>query len=133
MKKRKKGRMPQSELKSEDDRSSTMGVIYDEHDNGHVIEVSAGEFYEGTIADPEFIASLHAFPLKGTTNLTGLHIKGTSIGDKIQGMARIAERTTADLAVKARLPIKSIGSIIPVKPYCDLRSHQMIRNAWRRG
>jgi hypothetical protein len=44
-----------------------LGAAHD--DESHIIEVSAGEFYEGTVADPEFLASLHAFPLKELKNI----------------------------------------------------------------
>lgn len=64
-----------------DDRNSTSGVAND--DEGHIIEVAAGEFYEGTEADPEFLASLHAFPLKElkTTMVTPTNV-GASTYDK---------------------------------------------------
>jgi hypothetical protein len=65
------GRDAQSNSHSENDQSSTLGATYNELDNDHVIEVSAGDFYEGAIADPEFIASLHVFPLKGMNTKLG--------------------------------------------------------------
>jgi hypothetical protein len=49
------------------DRSSTSVVAHD--DESHIIKVSASEFYEETVANHEFLASLHAFPLKELKNV----------------------------------------------------------------
>jgi hypothetical protein len=52
-----------SDRRDGDERSSNMGTN-DIHDESHEIEVSAEDFYENEAPDPEFLASLHAFPLK---------------------------------------------------------------------
>ena len=49
-----------------DDRISDTG-INDTHTEGHEIEVPAEDFYDNEEADPEFLTSLHAFPLKRLT------------------------------------------------------------------
>ena len=50
-----------------DDRSSILDGN-EEQAETYEIEVSAGDFYENVDADPEYIASLHAFPLKDLGN-----------------------------------------------------------------
>jgi hypothetical protein len=59
-----------SEHSTRDDRSSTVETNHDDHDNDHVIEVLAGDFYEGVEAEASFLASLHPFPLKELNGLT---------------------------------------------------------------
>jgi hypothetical protein len=66
------------------DRSSTSGAAHG--DESHIIEVLAGEFYEGTVADPKFLVSLHAFPPKELKNtidvptIVEVSTKGNSLG-----------------------------------------------------
>lgn len=50
-----------------DSRSSILDNN-EEHAGTYEIEVSAEDFYEGTTAYPEFVASLHAFPLSSLEN-----------------------------------------------------------------
>ena len=49
---------------SEDSQHGSDGTYADDSDVEHVIEVAASEFYDNVAPDPEFLASLHAFPIR---------------------------------------------------------------------
>jgi hypothetical protein len=55
-------------MEHNDDKSS-MGTSHD-HAGSHIIEVPSEDFYEDVAADPDFLASLHAFPLRGLGDQT---------------------------------------------------------------
>jgi len=72
-----------------DDRSSNLGT--NDHAESHEIEVPAEDFYENEAADPEFLASLHAFPLRGTMSgaVSAPSTKNNTVGNPY-GVATIA-------------------------------------------
>lgn len=93
---------PDDEENEEDE-----SVASSEHQNGedrrsdaksHEIEVSAEDFYDHETADPEFLASLHAVPLKGFTG------NSESTAPSIRTTNAEALRTTAFVAAGAVTP-----------------------------
>ena len=63
----------------------------EEQAEAYEIEVPASDFYEDVTADPEFVASLHAFPLRELGNNAGLISLAQRTGDDLGQPRTVAE------------------------------------------